>query len=647
MKIANKISFIFIIFTICANFIIFSIVYFTVKQTLQNAIYEQLKTDLAANARHIETYLELLKISIVQLSRSVVLGDFLKIRKENPQASQAAFNAAMLRLSRTKAANPEIYEFLLLDASGRVVASSNKNSLGLDKSADAYFAGGQENIFVKDAYYSENIDKNLIAVSGPILDSSTNEFIGVLVARVRMNGLDKIVGESSSKSRTREIYIVNKYGYMITRSVFLSNTFLKQKVDTDNFRNCIACHNTSDGYLKIGHPVALLDYRGIKVLGAYAYLPEMQWCLLDEIDYREALAPLTKIKLIFIIILLLVPALVYLISCYFASIILGPVNKLSEGMEAVGRGDFEYKIKTEANDEISQLSRVFKSMAINLQKSTTSIENLKQEVALREKTEEVLHKSEEQYRLLFTESKDAMLVLSTDGGVVSANPAAIKLFSCRDVEEICWLRILDLSPECQPDGTKSSDLLSQMFMLAVAKGSTKFNWLHRRLNGEDFDAVVLLSKFEIGGKVLLQATIRDITEAKRAESILQKSQIWFSRALDSLDSAVITFNLDAEVESINAAAQKLTGWSESQVIGKSIDKVLIMGVEGSSEKFNQPVLNALGNGHAVGLVENTYLITREGKKRFIAGTAIPMRTRDSLEIIGVALVFHNIPSDSK
>lgn len=50
---------------------------------------------------------------------------------------------------------------------------------------------------------------------------------------------------------------------------------------------------------------------------------------------------------------------------------------------------------------------------------------------------------------------------------------------------------------------------------AFRTGTNHFEWVHRRLNGEDFPADVLLSAFNSKGKQVLQATVRDISEQKR------------------------------------------------------------------------------------------------------------------------------------
>ena len=136
------------------------------------------------------------------------------------------------------------------------------------------------------------------------------------------------------------------------------------------------------------------------------------------------------------------------------------------------------------------------------------------------RTEEALRESEEKYRKLFIESKDAMMTLAPDTGFISGNPAAVKMFMCRDEKYFISMSPASLSPKLQPDGALSSDKARIMMAMAMEKGSNFFEWTHKRMNGTEFPATVLLSRMEMGGKAYLQATVRDITERKKLEKEL-------------------------------------------------------------------------------------------------------------------------------
>lgn len=135
--------------------------------------------------------------------------------------------------------------------------------------------------------------------------------------------------------------------------------------------------------------------------------------------------------------------------------------------------------------------------------------------------EQALRKSEERFRTLYESSRDAIMTLTSDQGFLGGNPATVALFGCRDEKEFDLLSPSDVSPEFQPDGRSSVDKAQEMMRLALENGSHFLEWTHRRVDGTEFFADVLLTRMEIAGKTLLQATVRDITKRKELEEALE------------------------------------------------------------------------------------------------------------------------------
>ena len=73
--------------------------------------------------------------------------------------------------------------------------------------------------------------------------------------------------------------------------------------------------------------------------------------------------------------------------------ILGSLRRLRGGMEVVGMGNLDYKVGTDTNDEIGELSRDFDHMTAKLRSITTSRDELNREIEERRKVEERLHEA--------------------------------------------------------------------------------------------------------------------------------------------------------------------------------------------------------------------------------------------------------------
>jgi PAS domain S-box-containing protein len=129
--------------------------------------------------------------------------------------------------------------------------------------------------------------------------------------------------------------------------------------------------------------------------------------------------------------------------------------------------------------------------------------------------------AEERFRALFVSSRDAIMALEPPSWrFTSGNPACVAMFGARDEAHFTTLGPWDCSPECQPDGRASPDKALEVIEEAMSKGSHFFEWRHRRVDGMEFPATVLLTRVEVGGKAFLQATVRDISAQKQAETAL-------------------------------------------------------------------------------------------------------------------------------
>jgi PAS domain S-box-containing protein len=557
MKIANKIRLSFFIVTLLLITISLTFLYELSKNILLQSIENNLASVTATRTNQIELYLKMLKSSTSQLSKSTILETFLKTKDQETPEQQETLSQTLKRLKRTKEANPSIYEFSLMDTSGKIVASSNKNNIGKDKSTDAMFLGAQQHIYIKDVFYSDELKDTAMTVSVPFLDSNTGAFLGVLASVVKLNELFDIVTENTGMGSTGETYIVNKYQYMITPSRFRKDSVLKQKVNTENSRNALL-HADKTHILTEMKANTFLDYRGIKVLGMHEFIPEMKWGVLSEIGINEVFKPLYILRLSFFLIFISTPFLAWVFGTFISNSIAKPIKILHKSIEIISSGNLNHIVNITTTDEVGQLAKAFNKMTGDLRNTTTSVQNLNKEIAERKHAEENLRRSEEKHKLLYTTSKDAMMTTSPpDWHFTSGNPSAIAMFCAKDEAEFISKKPWELSPELQPDGRLSRDKAKSMIETAIREGSISFEWTHKRLNGEEFQTIVLLSKFELENQTAIQATVRDITVQKRLfdEISTMKQQIEFilgatKTGLDIIDSHFNMIYIDPHWQTI-------------------------------------------------------------------------------------------------
>ncbi|HEY9897645.1 MAG TPA: PAS domain S-box protein [Pantanalinema sp.] len=132
------------------------------------------------------------------------------------------------------------------------------------------------------------------------------------------------------------------------------------------------------------------------------------------------------------------------------------------------------------------------------------------EITEKKRASERLRESEARYRLLFEHSSDAVLIASPEEGVLTANPAACKVFGYT-VEEFRRLRRAQLVDASDPRFTDA----------AVAReltGQFRGELTLIRKGGERFPAEVASASFEDqDGRLTSGMIIRDITERRMVE----------------------------------------------------------------------------------------------------------------------------------
>jgi len=122
---------------------------------------------------------------------------------------------------------------------------------------------------------------------------------------------------------------------------------------------------------------------------------------------------------------------------------------------------------------------------------------------------------------------------------------------------------------------------------------------------------------------------------------LHEQREWLRVTLSSIGEAVITTDTEGRVKFLNPVAEFLTGWTQADAGGKSLDIVLKVVHEETRRTVENPVIRALREGVVLGLGNHTLLIAKDGTERPIDDNAAPIRNAKG-EVAGVVLVFRDV-----
>ncbi|MBI3712938.1 MAG: EAL domain-containing protein [Burkholderiales bacterium] len=137
---------------------------------------------------------------------------------------------------------------------------------------------------------------------------------------------------------------------------------------------------------------------------------------------------------------------------------------------------------------------------------------------------EKLGDSERRYRLLFQDAQDGILLIDKTYRFVDGNQNALDMLAVDSKADLLMLDIGEFSADwryTQPTvASKKEEAIKKFVDLAFQGKVQKFEWMaHRR--GKDWYSEVTLSRVKISAESIIFCVMRDISQRKHAERLLQ------------------------------------------------------------------------------------------------------------------------------
>jgi len=437
------------------------------------------------------------------LKATVRLGNLVDIRQEEQKIvleQLLGFEPAFRQLALLNAQNQEL---------AKVSRLSNLVSYGFIKriGSDMFSQVSQGKMYIGSVYIDEITSEPMVVMVVPVTDIF-GDFKGVLMAEVNLKFMWDLVGRIKVGDKGLA-YVVDKQGDLIASGdvsrVLRGENLIYLNEVNEFVKGDILTHKDSAEVVK--------GIQGNQVVANHAHLGTPDWAVVVELPVLEAYETVITTLIISGLIILLSFALAIIFGVFLSKRIAKPIISLRDAAVRIGEGKLDTRIEIEKKDEIGDLAAAFNQMAQDLQMTTTSIDNLNQEIEHRKKVEEQLRKAEERYRIQFEGALDAIFVGDAETGIiVDCNPAAIKLVGREKSELVGKHQRILHPPERIEEGfsrTFKQHLEEKQGQTLEAQVITK--------TGEIRDVAIKANLLEVRGKRLLQGIFRDITENKRAE----------------------------------------------------------------------------------------------------------------------------------
>lgn len=148
-------------------------------------------------------------------------------------------------------------------------------------------------------------------------------------------------------------------------------------------------------------------------------------------------------------------------------------------------------------------------------------------------------------------------------------------------------------------------------------------------------------EWDVDGKPLQMVGCHiNITDIKKLEKSLSEERELLKATLLSIGDGVISTNRNGRIEIVNAVAERLTGWSQTEACGKAFEEVFRIINDATGEICENPLNSALEAGKMVEPADNIILISRDGSERPIEESAASIRD-DSGNISGAVIIFRD------
>jgi len=239
---------------------------------------------------------------------------------------------------------------------GKIVTSTEENSVGKYREDMLYFQEGLRGTYLDIPRYDLSEGKAVLHASTPILGSDGGP-VAVLIAHTDLEEFETIVSKYSGSSSTQESYLVSQTNLMVSRSRFAAGIENSIFVYSEGAEGCLQGGSGSGEYT---------DYRGVPVVGVYTWMPDWKMCLITEEDQSEAFALSSQLRRTTITIGSLVTIIAVLGGVLISRSITNPLKKITQGAQEFSRGNLDYQVDLDSDDELGHLARTFNTMRSSL-----------------------------------------------------------------------------------------------------------------------------------------------------------------------------------------------------------------------------------------------------------------------------------------
>ncbi len=431
--------------------------------------------------------------------------------------------------------------------------------------------------FVSDLSFDPGFGTHVLNVGVPIWDDGHQNVVGAISILLRRDSLFHSISEVSA-GKTGHAMLVTSDGMPILCPAFSLEEHVVPPSVVGAFQVGTAGWLVADPDSH-GAKSAIVGHAPLHL--GVSLTPESfggkSWQMLVSQDPAETYAPLGQLVTKVVSYGIAVFVILWGVGVLVAGRIVKPIQSLSEGVERFSSGSLKEHIDIRTGDEIERLADTFNSMAENLQRSFSE---------LNQKVEEI-GRLEEKYRDLIENAPEMIHQLDPAGRFVHVNTTELQKLGY-SLQEMLRMSLWDIVPPEQQDAVKA-------YVRGLASGGVRsietiFCTHSQEVLDVEIHSTTMVDP-ETHSVVYSRGFVRDTTERKALECAVERyttqleslvaqrtqqlsdSEAGYKALFNLAADSIFVVDSEGRILDVNAREREILGYLPSDLEGDSLAKL--------------------------------------------------------------------------
>ncbi|HTN74074.1 MAG TPA: PAS domain S-box protein, partial [Pirellulaceae bacterium] len=285
---------------------------------------------------------------------------------------------------------------------------------------------------------------------------------------------------------------------------------------------------------------------GVDYLLNTRLVPQSKWRFVLAKPSSLATEKAVRVRYMNLLVSSLALVVAFVIALVSTKLLLSPLGKLLDACRRFGDGDWKARATNLPNDELGELGTEFNRTA----------DRLEERYIAQLDAEQIARASEARFRLLLDHIGEAIFLHDMHGRFIDVNAAACSSLGYTR-EELLQLCLTDIVPDLTEERV-------QEVWQGLRSGIPGFQreTRHRHRNGGEFPVEVSVVPLQTPDGMQVLASVRDISERKRAEDKMAK----FFRLSDDMMCIADTQGIFRQ---LSPAFEQVLGWAREELLGQA------------------------------------------------------------------------------